>query len=344
MVYTLDPVRDPRWAEFISHHGSASIFHTPEWLRAIQLTYGYTPTVYTTSGPSAVLSNGIVFCNINSWFTGRRMVSLPFSDHCEPLLESSADGAEITGELRNAVKAGKWKFFELRPATEFPAFNGAVESPSCFLHLLNLRAPADEILRRTHKTSIQQPIKRAEREGLVYESGNSERFLSAFYRLLVLTRRKHQLPPQPIQWFRNLIACMGDTLTIRVAYKDGQEVASVLTLQHKQVVFYKYGCSNPAFQNLGGTPFLLWKTITEAKAAGLTSMDFGRSDTDNPGLVTFKERWGAKPSKLTYLRWSRKQVPSVTKHHSSEIMKQLFAMMPDALLQATGRILYRHVG
>jgi hypothetical protein len=30
----------------------------------------------------------LVFCRVRSWLTGRRSISLPFSDHCEPLVES----------------------------------------------------------------------------------------------------------------------------------------------------------------------------------------------------------------------------------------------------------------
>jgi Acetyltransferase (GNAT) domain len=343
MVHTIDPLRDARWAEFISHHNFASVFHSPSWLEAVHRTYGYTPIVYTTSSPSSPLSNGIVLCQINSWLTGRRMVSVPFSDHCEPLLDSLSASAEIGEELKRAVDAGKWNYIELRPRSE-PTFHGAIKSPACYLHMLDLRPAEDELLRRMHRTAVQQPIRRAEREGLVYESGNSERLLKAFYRLMVQTRRRHQLPPQPIEWFRNVAACMGDRLRIRVAFKNGNEIASILTLQHKHVVVYKYGCSDAEFQNLGGTPFLLWKTIIEAKEAGLTCMDFGRSDADNAGLIEFKDRWGAKSSELTYLRWSRKQAPDVARGRSSGIVKQVFAMMPDALLQATGRILYRHVG
>jgi Acetyltransferase (GNAT) domain len=345
MVYTIDPLRDPRWAEFISRHNSASVFHSLPWLEAVLRTYGYKPVVYTTSALSSQLSNGIVLCEINSWLTGRRMVSVPFSDHCEPLLDSPSDAAAIVEELKNGVDAGKWKYVELRPTSEEPAINGAVKSPSCYLHMLDLRPSLEELFRSFHKDCVQRKIRRAEREALVYESGNSERLLNVFYRLMVQTRRRHQLPPQPIQWFRNLAACMGDRLQIRVAFKDGNGIASILTMQHKDVVVYKYGCSETAFQNLGGTPFLFWKAIIEAKAAGLTCMDFGRSDADNPGLIAFKDRWGAKSSELTYLRWSRNQAaPDVTTRRSSAVIKRLFAVMPDAVLQATGRILYRHVG
>jgi lipid II:glycine glycyltransferase (peptidoglycan interpeptide bridge formation enzyme) len=242
------------------------------------------------------------------------------------------------------VDAGKWKYVELRPVSKLPALADTVESPACYLHMLDLRPATAELRRRTHKTAVQQPIRRAEREGLVYESGYTDHLLNAFYRLMVQTRRRHQLPPQPIQWFRNLAACMGDRLQIRVAFKDGKEIAGVLTLQYKGVVVYKYGCSDAAFHNLGGTQLLCWKTIVEAKAAGLTCMDFGRSDADNPGLIAFKDRWGAKSSELKYLRWYQEQIPEVARRRSSGVVKQLFARMPDAVLQATGRILYRHVG
>ncbi|HTC46975.1 MAG TPA: GNAT family N-acetyltransferase [Candidatus Aquilonibacter sp.] len=343
-VYTIDPIRDTRWAEFIDRHDSASVFHSLPWLEAIQRTYGYTPVVYTTSPPSSPLSNGIVVCQVRSWLTGRRMVSVPFADHCEPLLDGPSAAVAITEELKKEVDAGKWKYIELRPRMEVPTVDGAVKSPDCYLHMLDLRPAPDELLRRTHKTGVQHSIKRAEREGLAYECGNSEFLLDAFYRLLIKTRRRHQLPPQPIQWFRSLAACMGERLQIRVAFKDGKEIASILTLRHKDVVVYKYGCSDKTFSNLGGTPFLLWKTIMEAKAAGVSCLDFGRSDADNIGLIVFKDRWGAKSSKLTYLRWSRKQVSDAAGRRQSGVIKMLFALMPDAVLQATGRILYRHVG
>ena len=58
----------------------------------------------------------------------------------------------------------------------------------------------------------------------------------------------------------------------------------------------------------------------------------------------FKDRWGTKSSELKHLRWYQEQIPEVARRRSSGVVKQLFARMPDAVLQATGRILYRHVG
>lgn len=342
-IYTLNPLTDPRWTAFIGAHKDASIFHHPSWLSAIQKTYGYTPVVYTTAAPSEPLANGLVGCHVNSWLTGRRFVSVPFSDHCEPLFDRAETAREITNELCRIAKEKRLKYVELRPANSSVSLADFAARPAAYLHTLDLTPAPDEILRRTHKTAIQQPIKRAEREKLICESGYSKRLLEAFYRLTVLTRRRQQLPPQPIAWFRNLAATMGKRLQIRVAFKGNEEIAGILTLQHEETLVYKYGCSNAAFQNLGATPLLLWQAILDAKQAGLTRMDFGRSDADNAGLITFKTRWGAVPAELRYLRWSRKQTGN-ERVAGAGLAGRIFARMPGTLLQAAGGMLYRHVG
>lgn len=343
-VYTLDPIYDPRWAEFINRHPSSSVFHSVPWLQAIRQTYGYKPVVYTTSPPSAPLSDGIALCQVKSWLTGHRMVSLPFSDHCEPLVDNSYALSAIAHELRNKVGTSKWKYVEIRPVSEHLALNGAAAAPLCYLHMLDLRPEVADILHKTHKTSIQQAIKRAEREGIALERGDSERLLAAFYRLMLKTRQRHGLPPQPIEWFRNLGACFGRQLQIRVAFRDGRPIAGILTLRYKDALIHKYGCSDDTFKNLGATPLLIWNAIVEAKLSGATSMDFGRSEADNQGLITFKNRWGAKAQPLVYKQWSRKQARVETGRRPPSFAKRLFAVMPDFALKATGHILYRHVG
>src|SRR5207245_503717 len=43
MVYTINPLEDPRWAEFVQRHPRASVFHTPGSLEALRRTYGHEP-------------------------------------------------------------------------------------------------------------------------------------------------------------------------------------------------------------------------------------------------------------------------------------------------------------
>jgi CelD/BcsL family acetyltransferase involved in cellulose biosynthesis len=345
-IHRFDPLKDPRWPEFLQRHPDASIFHTPGWLEALRRTYGYQPVVFTTSPPTQELTNGLLFCCIDSWFTGRRLVSLPFSDHCEPLTDNPENLTELLHFLEQNLKKEKWRYVELRPLNSLGnGLSGFEQNQTSFIHILNLAASQDEIFRSFHKDSIQRKIRRAEREGLTYEEGRSEQFLDQFYHLLLRTRRRHQLPPQPREWFRNLIDCLGDQLKIRVASKDGQPIASILTLRFKDVLVYKYGCSDAKYHNLGPMHLLFWKSIQEAKNNGLKEFDLGRSDADNAGLVEFKDRWGATRSTLTYLRYPVVAVKKdSTEGWKVRIAKQLFLHMPDGFLEAVGKLLYRHVG
>ena len=87
----LDPLRDPRWCMHVQSFSASSIFHSAAWLRALHQTYGYRPEVLTTSDDRKGLGSALLFCSITSRLTGRRLVSLPFSDHCEPLAHNVDD-------------------------------------------------------------------------------------------------------------------------------------------------------------------------------------------------------------------------------------------------------------
>src|SRR5436309_14191557 len=104
-VYETDPLYDPRWRALVESHPRSSIFHTREWLAALRRTYKYKPRAFTTSAPGNLLSNGIVFCQAKSWLTGSSLVSLPFSDQCDPLVELPWDVAASLAAVRQ-VAAG----------------------------------------------------------------------------------------------------------------------------------------------------------------------------------------------------------------------------------------------
>jgi len=264
-INKIDPLGDSRWAEFLQRHARASIFHTPGWLEALRRTYGYQPVAFTTSAPAEELADGLLFCRINSRFTGRRLVSLPFSDHCEPLTSDLENLTVFLRYLEENLKKEKWRYVELRPLiSRGKSLSGFTQNQTSFVHIVDLNRTPEEIFRSFHKDSIQLKIRRAEREGLLYEEGRSEQLLDQFYRLLLGTRRRHQLQPQPREWFRNLVDCLGDQLKIRVASREGQPMASILTLEFKSVMVYKYGCSDAQYHNLGPMHLLFWKTIQEA--------------------------------------------------------------------------------
>jgi lipid II:glycine glycyltransferase (peptidoglycan interpeptide bridge formation enzyme) len=137
---------------------------------------------------------------------------------------------------------------------------------------------------------------------------------------------------------------MGDQIQIRLARKNGVAIAALLTLRHRSSIIYKYGCSNDKVHHLGGMPFLFWRLIEEGKDSGALGIDLGRSDLDQEGLLTFKDRLGAERRLLTYYRYSRTKVAETPASKVSMGIRRLFAVLPDVVSSTAGRLLYRHVG
>ena len=344
-IYEIDPTTDERWEDLLQSHPRASIFHSRGWLQALCKTYGYTPTAFTTSPPGHPLTNGIPFCRITGFFGKRRLVALPFSDHCEPLVGDLEELKSILTFLQHQRDIEQWDYVEMRPASsELAAGTEFAKSQTFSFHKLNLCHSPEKIFHSFHKNCVQRKIRRAEREGLVYEKGTTDLLLRKFYQLLLQTRRRHGVPIQPLSWFRNLIGCLDPGLTIRVASKYGRAIASILTLRYKHVLVFKYGCLDRRFSKYGGMQLLLWRAIEEAKQSDLWEFDLGRSDSDNPGLVTFKDRWGAVRSELVYLRCGTHSSHRLAKVQQASINKYLWSHAPCFMITAAGRAFYRHLG
>ncbi len=345
-IHQIEPLRDARWNELLESHPRASVFHTVPWLNALRLTYGYEPRVFTTSPPGVPLQNGIVVCRVNSWLTGRRLVSVPSSDHCELLVQDPIDRCAALSRIERGIRREGFRYVDFHCEVDFPTKLCRSTNTYCF-HELGLRPDLPTLMKNCHKNSIQRKIRRAAREGLTYERGQSEELLKVFLRLYAVTRRRHRLPPQPEKWFRNLVSCFGQSLTIRVACKKGQPVAATLTIRYKNSLVYKYGCSDARYHNLGGTPLLFWKMIEEGKNEGATVFDLGRSDFENTGLITFKDRLGAAKSILTHSRFAVSREPLRIDKLSSlpwtrALDRHILARLPDQALYLVGYLLYPH--
>ena len=269
---------------------------------------------------------------------------MPFSDHCEPLVGDSESLDNLLLHTRKCVDRQQFKYIEIRPIVFTPSISTDFSQhlTYCF-HRLDLSRSSDEVFRSLHKDCVQRKIRRAEKEKLKYEEGRSDALLQKFYRLMVAMRQRKSLPPQPLAWFKGLVAELGKDLRIRVASYGDLPVASIITLSHNKTMTYKYGCSDAAFNKLGGMALLFWRTIQDAKTAGYDELDFGRSDADNLGLIAFKSHWGTTLSSLTY--WKYPQQTAVhPKVWQRQLVKKISSATPTTVLKAVGRLLYKHIG
>lgn len=345
---TLDPLTDPGWRELVLRDERASAFHTPEWLRALQRTYGFTPVAYTTDGARGELRSAVPFCAVASWLTGRRLVSLPFSDHCEPLVDGAAGLGEILGHVAAEARRSGWRYVQIRPrsgaATGAPGFQ---HEEGSYHHALDLRPDLDALFDGIKKNN-QKDIRRAERSALRHVVGRDGAFVRAYFALHVMTRSTQGVPPQPFAWFQNLAQCMGDRLDIHLLLQDDTPIAGLVTILFRDQLMWKYSASDRVRDPTGLGKSLMWQSIRRAKEQGAATVDWGRCDAANLGLAEFKERWGARRSELSYLRYpevtaDRLPADRPRSHLLAGAARSIIPRLPPSVLAMAGRFAYRHV-
>jgi hypothetical protein len=346
MTRVLDPLADPRWGDLVLRHPAASVFHTPQWLEALRRTYGFRPVVYATDG-GADVSGGIPFCEVASWLTGRRLVSLPFSDHCEPLMSEGGKIETILAALEQDSRRNGWRYVQLRPRDPgtLPAVERTAFGPeeTQYHYRLDITADLDAVFRGV-KSDIRKDVRRAERSGLQYVVGHDDALVAAYFRLHVMTRSTQGVPPQPLSWFHALASSLGDMLDIHLLIDDGTPIAGLVTIMFRDQLMWKYSASHPVRDRAGMGKSLMWKSICRGKERGARSLDMGRCDPANVGLAQFKERWGATRFDLTYLRCPPAE-PARARSGGwlGGAARTVVPKLPTAVLAAAGRFAYRHV-
>ena len=70
----------------------------------------------------------------------------------------------------------------------------------------------------------------------------------------------------------------------------------------------------------------------------------GRSDCDNLGLISFKERFGAVGRPLYVLGAPRYREQGTRRPEIRALFALWFRVTPDFVLRMAGKLLYRHMG
>src|SRR5262245_35109977 len=94
IVRCVNPLEDPAWDARVRRFPAASVFHGQAWARALHACYGFAPRYLVGEGEGGA-SSILPLMEVSSWLTGRRGVSLPFTDECAPLGEETGGLAEL---------------------------------------------------------------------------------------------------------------------------------------------------------------------------------------------------------------------------------------------------------
>ena len=341
-VRIVDPLADAGWDDALQPFPNAGIFHTRAWARVMRDCYGFHPryiTVFDGKRPAGHLP----LMEVASWLTGRRGVSLPFTDYCEPLF----DGDDALRALKDAAlgfgRQSRWKYVEFRSNLGF----GQDELPSLTYWHHDVPLVADEAAQfAALKPTVRTATRKAIAAGVRVEASHALDAVENFYALNTITRRAHGLPPQPRSFFVLLhreIISRGDGVVVQ-AFVESQPAAACVYLYRGKHALYKYGASNPEFQNLRVNDLVMWTAIRWLAERGCATMSMGKTAKEHEGLRRFKLGWGARETELRYYKYGFKAEALVKDRDAvAGWHNGLFRRMPLVLSRLAGALLYRHM-
>lgn len=339
----LNPSDFPEWNNLLLKNGDYSIFQTSNWAEVLSESYGYIPRYFALFEDDK-LSVAIPVMEIKSILTGRRGVSLPFSDYCEPVSKDSAGFETVFRKLTDYGKKDGWKYIELRGEKGIP--ENSLPHSYYYSHTLKLSLDEEKVF-MTFRDSTKRNIKKAAREGVKIERLDSVEAIEAFYRLNCITRKEHGLPPQPYSFFINLYEriILKGLGTILLASLGKNPIAGAVCMHFGKKAIYKFGASEKKFQRLRANNLVMWEAIKWYAKNGYETFNFGKTEPENSGLRQFKAGWGTEEETIKYYRYDLRKNEFVSGgSHVTGIHNKLFNNMPIPVSRVFSSIFYKHVG
>lgn len=349
-IVEIDPFEDERWDIFVNDHPFGWLCHLSSWKKLIEESFphikGHYLAMVDEENDSIVA--GLTFFEINSWITGKRLVSIPFATLSDPLVRNNDEITiflkYFTGNLSSKKKI----------CIELKTYKHADIIESCDLHVsanyinhyLSLENEPEVLLKRTFKTPIVRGIKKALKENIdIFEVSNSSH-LNNFYKIYVDTRGRLGLPPMPFRFFVNLYNTLSskNLISIQLAKLGNDIIGGLVLLKYKDRVSVDYLASDVHYRDIYIDTFLWWEAIKYSWQEGYKVFDFGRTSLNNSGLLTYKDRWGAERKNISH--YSNNSSQNVDKENSFlyKPVKSLCMHAPSPILQLIGKLIYRHMG
>jgi CelD/BcsL family acetyltransferase involved in cellulose biosynthesis len=340
-----DPAAMSQWDSFVKSNPEGTPYHLYGWLKTINRTYGFEPLLYGAKDDTGSVIAVFPFFIVKNIFNAKRIVSLPFSDYGGPLLGHACKGEDFFSPVMSNV-TGVFKQVEVRGNASFD--NTFIRHGCYTRHVLDLKRDIDAVQKSINKRTIQYSIRKAEKAGVTVIERRDKTGMDEFVRLNNLTRKKHGVPSQPRQWFDNLmenIIARGDGF-ILLATMDSRAIGTSIFLTCGKSLHYKYNASDPSIlRTISPNHLITWTGIKWGIEHGFSTLDFGRTSSDNAGLLRYKEMWGTTPIDLSYYYFPK--VTGASSVNEKSLLYRIYTAgwrrLPDPIAELASSLVFRYL-
>jgi CelD/BcsL family acetyltransferase involved in cellulose biosynthesis len=285
------PDRVPEWNAFIETHPAATVFHTAEWARCVETTFGYDPrhVLITDAGgevraiaPGFVVREGISHSVLN-----------PFCEYGFPLIDSETPDVEVLSTLRSTgrthvVKDAGWSGVSGYNAASY----GGVSTGSA------IRLSSDRPFEVLWESVFAKDVRRCVRTARDHAVSVTDGTIADFYPLYLETMQRLGSPQFPERFFTALVDEFGESVSVLLAQRNGETIAGVFLFEWGDTTIVWTPVSKRAHWEHRPNHLLYVEAIEHACAAERSIVDFGRS-RHGSSVHEFKAQFGGIDYPLT---------------------------------------------
>ncbi len=343
-IIDLDPLSALQWTKLVDENNS-DIFHSPQWLAVLAQTYDFDVRARVLVNGENKAIAGLPYVHIEDMLSLRTVI-LPFSDYCDPIVNSSDEWREICADMLSGND----------PVTVRCLHNDIPLKDSRFKlvnrarwHGIDLKPDLDDIYKNVHSSS-KRAIRKAQRVGITIRLADHEDDLRRFFEMHLTTRKlKYRLLAQSYSFlqniWRNFIASQQGALML-AEYK-GEIIAGCLYLEWKYRLYYKFNASALDHQLTRPNDLLMWEGIQYAKNRGLDYLDLGLSDWDQEGLIRYKRKYATEEKTISFLRHTPEGSVNEREAQIRSLLPRLTDLftdesVPNEITEKAGEVLYRY--
>jgi len=315
---------------------SETLFCSPAWVRMLQKTYDF-ECYAVIDDKNEICIPMILVDNL----MGKKLTCLPFSDYTDINTDTPERYVDLIAKIETNFPDTPIILKTIGNTGEPDVELWGDTTRTAYYHRIDTR-DADKLAKK-QSSSFGRNVRKAEKNGVSVRIKKDKAALEDFYRLYHgLRLNKFGSIPQPYGFFENIFDSFiadGRGFILEAVVKDetsagektpaGEKMldggktsaeekssaerktsepqkilASVVILQHKKVLYYKFGASDKDGLSLRPNDLIFRELIDYAHKNGIHQVDLGLSGTGDSykGLVRFKEGLGGVPHNIIYYK------------------------------------------
>lgn len=332
------------WNGFVEAHLKASVFHRWEW--------GNLADLYNHERFYLLVEEGVLpLVFIKSFIFGRQLISLPFCEYGGPLVGNVETAKALVKRALEIAKDNRAESVELRGVS--PQLCSAVENlrfrplGKNVTFKLDLSLGKEAVWNGLEGGRVRTAVRKAEKRGVVLVEGKNLRDVEDYYRLRLLTEKRHGSPPHSLAFYQKIWEGFFDKglMKLNFAEYQGRRVAAIILFPFQDKILYWSSVTTDEGRRLEAPTFLVWKAIEWGCQNGFKVFDMGRTRRGT-GVYNYKKSFGAVEEPLNdYVYFfGRERKPPEPEKGVYKILTRAWSQLPISVTRVLGPYIVKDIG